>query len=82
VDGEVDRNMNPFEFAIAIVALVLIFKLVKTAMRQRVVKRPDDAVNAELLEHLRRVEERVRVLERIVTDERFDLKQQFRELGG
>ena len=32
--------------------------------------RRDDAVNAELIERLAQVEERVRVLERIVTDER------------
>jgi hypothetical protein len=37
-------------------------------------------VNAELQERLNQVEERVRVLERIVTDERHDLKQQFRDL--
>jgi hypothetical protein len=82
VDGEVDRKMNPFEFAFAIVALVLIFNLAKIAMRQKLVRRPHNAVDAEVLEHLRRVEERVRVLERIVNDERFDLKQQFKELGG
>ena len=29
-----------------------------------------------------RLEERVRVLERIVTDERFDLKQQFKDLAS
>jgi hypothetical protein len=31
---------------------------------------------------LNEVEERVRVLERIVTDERYDLRQQFKDLGG
>jgi hypothetical protein len=35
---------------------------------------------AELLKRLEEVEERVRVLERIVTDEPFDLKQQFKDL--
>lgn len=72
--------MNPFEFAFAIVALVLIFNVVKSVLRQKHVRRPDDGVNAELILHLRQVEERVRVLERIVTDERFDLKQQFKDL--
>jgi hypothetical protein len=37
---------------------------------------------AEWRHRLDQVEERVRVLERIVTDERFDLKQQFKDLGG
>lgn len=72
--------MNPFEFAFAIVALVLIGNLVKIVVRQRHVRRPDDNVNAELSQRLRQLEERVRVLERIVTDERFDLKQQFKDL--
>jgi hypothetical protein len=71
--------MNPFELAFAIVALVLVFKLLKTTM-ERKTSRQDDAVNAELQERLNQVEERVRVLERIVTDERHDLKQQFRDL--
>lgn len=72
--------MNPFEFAFAIVALVLIANLVKIVVRQRHVRRPDDNVNAELTRRLQQIEERVRVLERIVTDERFDLKQQFKDL--
>ena len=74
--------MHPFEFAIALVALVLIFKLVRLAIvhSKRTLPR-DDSVNAELLERLNQVEERVRVLERIVTDERYDLKQQFKDLG-
>jgi hypothetical protein len=73
--------MHPFEFAIAIVALVLVYNLIKTMFRQKHMRRSaDDGVAAELAERLRQVEERVRVLERIVTDERFDLKQQFKDL--
>ena len=74
--------MHPFEFAIALISLVLIFKLVKLAIvNGKRTPRRDDPVNAELLERLHQVEERVRVLERIVTDERYDLKQQFKDLG-
>jgi hypothetical protein len=73
--------MHPFEFAIAIVALVLIYNLLKTLFRQKHVRQSaDDGIKADLVERLRQVEERVRVLERIVTDERFDLKQQFKDL--
>jgi hypothetical protein len=77
-------GMQVFEFALAMVALVLIFKLIKLAImhNKSVPQRRDDAVNAELLERLRQVEERVQVLERIVTDERYDLKQQFKDLGA
>ena len=75
--------MHPFEFALAMVALVLIFKLIRLAMsKHNTTPRRDDSVNAELLERLRQVEERVQVLERIVTDDRFDLKQQFKDLGA
>lgn len=75
--------MHVFEFALAMVAVVLIFKLIRTAIvHTSKAPRRDESVNAELLERLRQVEERVRVLERIVTDERYDLKQQFKDLGA
>jgi hypothetical protein len=75
--------MHPFEFALALITLVLIFKLVRLAIvNGKRTPRQDDSVNAELLERLNQVEERVRVLERIVTDERYDLKQQFKDLGS
>ena len=75
--------MHPFEFALAIVALVLIFKLIRLAIvSNKSTPRRADAVDAELLERLRQVEERVQVLERIVTDERYHLKQQFKDLGA
>ncbi len=75
--------MHPFEFALAMVALVLVFKLIRFAIDHgKRAPRRHDPVNAELLERLGQVEERVRVLERIVTDERYDLKQQFKDLGA
>jgi hypothetical protein len=75
--------MHVFEFALAMAAIVLVFKLIRTAIvHKSTAPRRDDSVNTELLERLRQVEERVRVLERIVTDERYDLKQQFRDLGA
>ena len=77
--------MHPFEFAMALVALVLVYKLIRLAIVHTTATRRDDnleSVNAELVQRLTQVEERVRVLERIVTDERFDLKQQFKDLGA
>ena len=78
--------MNPFEFVLGLITLILIFKLIKLAIDQSQSKsaaaRHDDAVNAEWTERLRQIEERVQVLERIVTDERYDLKRQFKDLGG
>ena len=75
--------MQPFEFAIAAISLILIFKLIKLAIvHGKRTPVQDDSVNVDLLERLNQVEERVRVLERIVTDERYDLKQQFKDLGS
>ncbi len=77
--------MHPFEFALAIVALILIFKLIRLALVHKTATRREDtvnSVNAEIVQRLNQVEERVRVLERIVTDERYDLKQQFKDLGS
>ena len=54
----------------------------KPAHTPKIMPRRDDAGNADLLERLNKVEERVRVLERIVTDERYDLKQQFKDLDS
>jgi hypothetical protein len=76
--------MNPFEFVIAILFLSFVFKLVSSALQHRNQQQRGDAAadvaNTELRQRLEQMEERVRVLERIVTDERFDLKQQFKEL--
>ena len=72
---------NPFfEFVIVIIVLSLVYKLVDGWMRSRTQVRAEDPARAALLQRLDEVEERVRVLERIVTDERFDLKQQFKDL--
>ena len=72
--------MQVFEFALAMDFLVMAFKLVRLAIVHKNPPRRDDTVNTELLERLNQVEERVRVLERIVTDERYDLKRQFEDL--
>ena len=75
--------MHPFEFAVALVSLILIYKLIRTLIiHNKPAQRRDDAVSTELLARLAQVEERVKVLERIVTDERYDLKQQFKDLGA
>jgi hypothetical protein len=76
--------MNAFEFVIAIIILSFIYRLIAAWMRDRAQYRPatDEPANAALLDRLSQLEERVRVLERIVTDERYDLKQQFKDLAS
>jgi membrane protein implicated in regulation of membrane protease activity len=77
--------MNPFEFVLLILILAFGYSLLSTWMKQRRVEQRRAAreaeANEDLLGRLAQLEERVKVLERIVTDERFDLRQQFRELG-
>jgi hypothetical protein len=77
--------MNPFEFVIIILVLTFLFKLVNTFIQAKGTRRADDvaAVEAEeLRRRLASVEERVQVLERIVTDEAYDLKRQFKDLAS
>jgi hypothetical protein len=75
--------MNPLEFVIAIVFMVLAYRVVSRVLQNRA-SRPTDTpeVNADLVRQIVELEERVRVLERIVTDDRSDLRRQFKELGG
>ena len=72
--------MQVFEFALAMVAMVMVFKLIRLAIVHKNPPRRDDPVNAELLERLNQVEERVRVLERIVTDKGYDVATQIEAL--
>ena len=72
--------MQALEFVLPVLALIFVYKLIRLVIIHKNPPRRDDPVNAELLERLNQVEERVRVLERIVTDEKYDLKQQFRDL--
>ena len=72
--------MNPFEFVIAIIVIVFGYKLISLRMQNRSVRRGDDAERVAWQQQLEQLEERVKVLERIVTDDRYDLKRQFEEL--
>ena len=77
--------MNAFEFVIIIVLLPFAYKLLAAWMRSRELARNnDDSANANaalMQQRLEQLEERVRVIERIVTDDRYELKQQFKDLA-
>jgi phage shock protein B len=75
--------MNPFEFVIAIIVLCFVFSIISTWLRQRGKEghsKAAESTSNDLLGRLARAEERIRVLERIVTDERWDLKKEFQDL--
>jgi hypothetical protein len=71
----------------ALVVLIIIFgsifgfpyAMARTKQKERE-RREETVPKGETLNRLERLEERVKVLERIVTDERAELSRQFREL--
>lgn len=68
-------------FAIfAIVAVVMIASTVKAVARARFEKRTDDTELDEILARTKVLEERIRVLERIVTEEKHDLRREISNL--
>lgn len=72
-------NSNLF-FVVWIVAIVMCARVVQTYLKQR---RKEPEVDTELENTLAKIEvleERIRVLERIVTENRFDLKKEIDSL--
>jgi len=76
--------MNPaFEFVLAILIIVFTYKLITQRMHHKNLRDSrgiDDAERQEWQQRLDQLEERVKVLERIVTDDKYDLKRQIEEL--
>jgi hypothetical protein len=68
--------MNPFEFVLAVLILVFAFSIIRhklgmpvRSMREmRGDRLPDDGENQRLRGQVQQLQERIRVLERIVTD--------------
>jgi hypothetical protein len=67
--------MNPFEFVIAALFLVFAFAIVRHKLgipdpvQQTLLRKPaDDQENTRLRQQVQQLQERIRVLERIVTD--------------
>lgn len=72
--------MNPFEFVIAIIAIVFGYKLISQRMQHKHTHRAPDTEQVVWQQRLDQLEERIKVLERIVTDDKYDLKRQIEEL--
>lgn len=78
--------MNPFQFVLVlifgVVLMGLTYELLVRRMRHTEARRAqaDDAVNRELGRRLDELEERIRVLERIVTDRHSTLADRIAEL--
>ncbi|MFQ6004592.1 MAG: hypothetical protein ACE5OQ_03735 [Woeseia sp.] len=72
-------NSN-FLFVLGIIAIVMCASVIKTYLKQRDKKPEVDTEMEETLAKIDVLEERIQVLERIVTEHRFDLKKEIDQL--
>lgn len=70
--------MNPFEFVLIIIAMSFAYGLLRDYLKRRANKADKPA--PEMLERLQVLEERIVVLERIVTDRNESLRREFDQL--
>ena len=72
--------MNPFEMVVIIVALGILGMVVKVWIDSREARSADAPEHAQLEARLEQVERRLRILEEIVTSDRWELEREFRQL--
>jgi hypothetical protein len=72
--------MNPFEMVVIIVALGILGGVIKHYFDSRGDIEASSQERRQMERRMNEMEERIRVLERIVTEENYDLKRQFRDL--
>ena len=67
-------------FVVCIVAIVMCANIIQTWLKQRDQRPESDEELQDTLAKIEQLEERIRVLERIVTENRFDLKREIDSL--
>ena len=72
--------MNVFTFVIVLVTVVLCARLIQVYLEQKKTGRRSDDELEQTVAKMDRLEERIQVLERIITENRFDLKKQIDNL--
>jgi len=72
--------MNVFTFVFLTLTVVLCAKLIQTYIENRNRTRLENEADDETLLKIDRLEERIQVLERIVTEDRYDLKKRIDNL--
>lgn len=72
--------MNTFFFVVCIVAIVMTADTIQKYMKLKDKKNQGSPEIDETLENIERLEERIRVLERIVTENKYDLKREIDKL--
>lgn len=74
--------MNPFELALGIVLIVFIYRLLDNHFKRSAEVKQSNPEEEDIMARVDAMEERIRVLEKIVTDDRYDLKREFKDLGS
>ena len=76
--------MNVFEMVVIIVALGTIAGVLNNYLKQRTPASTTQDIDEvfDRLKQLESLEERVRVLETVITDQDYDLKRQLKDLGN
>jgi hypothetical protein len=72
--------MNVFTFVFLTVTAVLCAKLIQTYIENRSKGKAESEADDETLLKIERLEERIQVLERIITEDRYDLKKRIDNL--
>ena len=71
---------NAFTFVVLIVAVVICGQLMQTYLKQRSKRSEPDDETEQAIRKIDELEERVQVLERIITENRYDLKKEIDDL--
>ena len=72
--------MNTFLFIVTIVAIVCAADTIQKIYKARSAKQESDLDTDEAMVRLDQLEERIRVLERIVTEDKYDLRREINSL--
>ncbi len=71
---------NSYSFVLCIIAIVMVASVIKAYLTNRHQKLEVDPELEETLAKIEVLEERIQVLERIITENRFDLKKEIDQL--
>lgn len=72
--------MNTLFYVFCIVAVVMVADTIQKYLKMKTKERESDPELEKTLAHIEALEERIRVLERIVTESKVDLKQEIDRL--
>ncbi len=72
--------MSTLFYVVCIVAIVFTADTIQKYMKMKNKERENDPELEETLAHIEKLEERIRVLERIVTENKFDLGREIEKL--